>query len=164
MDTQETTQVIKSDCCPPFIPELWQEKEITWNDKKFVKGNVKSFWHMPLNMGSVITNQSNKIKSAGAELNEDTIMLSDESSAWSSDQYISVNKEVPGCTNVAISGTFLTKVYEGPYRMVPKWHKEIEQYVASKGKEILKLYTYYTTCPKCAKIYGKNYVVLFAQV
>ncbi|TSC93668.1 MAG: hypothetical protein CEN91_156 [Candidatus Berkelbacteria bacterium Licking1014_85] len=22
----------------------------------------------------------------------------------------------------------------------------------------------YTTCPKCAKVYGKNYVVLFAQV
>jgi len=25
-------------------------------------------------------------------------------------------------------------------------------------------YFYYTTCPKCAKKYGKNYVVLLAQV
>ena len=23
---------------------------------------------------------------------------------------------------------------------------------------------YYTTCPNCAKIYGKNYVVLLAQL
>jgi hypothetical protein len=27
-----------------------------------------------------------------------------------------------------------------------------------------KLYFSYTTCPACAKAYGKNYVVLFAQV
>jgi hypothetical protein len=26
------------------------------------------------------------------------------------------------------------------------------------------LYCYYTTCPKCAKKYGKNYVVLLAKV
>ncbi len=27
-----------------------------------------------------------------------------------------------------------------------------------------ELYFFYTTCPKCAKAYGKHYVVLFAQV
>jgi len=27
-----------------------------------------------------------------------------------------------------------------------------------------KLYFGYTTCPSCAKAYGKNYVVLFAKV
>ncbi|MGE5758418.1 MAG: hydrolase [Sideroxydans sp.] len=27
-----------------------------------------------------------------------------------------------------------------------------------------KLYFYYTTCPKCAKKYGKNYVVILAEV
>jgi hypothetical protein len=26
-----------------------------------------------------------------------------------------------------------------------------------------KTYCYYTTCPRCAKKYGKNYVVLLAQ-
>ncbi len=25
-------------------------------------------------------------------------------------------------------------------------------------------FNYYTTCPKCAKKYGKNYVVILAQV
>ena len=33
-----------------------------------------------------------------------------------------------------------------------------------KGKVAKQLLFYYTTCPKCAKAYGKNYVVLFAQV
>jgi len=40
----------------------------------------------------------------------------------------------------------------------------MKDYVKSKGKKIKELYFYYTTCPKCAKHYGKNYVVAFAQV
>jgi hypothetical protein len=63
-----------------------------------------------------------------------------------------------------ISGTFLTKVFEGPFKNVGKWMREMKEYVASKGKTLKKIYCCYTTCPKCAKAYGKNYVVLFAQV
>jgi hypothetical protein len=37
-------------------------------------------------------------------------------------------------------------------------------HVASKQKAMQKLYFFYTTCPKCAKAYGKNYVVLLAQI
>jgi len=40
----------------------------------------------------------------------------------------------------------------------------MEKYVADKGKTLKKLYFSYTICPRCAKAYGKNYVVLFAQV
>jgi hypothetical protein len=36
--------------------------------------------------------------------------------------------------------------------------------VAEKKTEVRKLYLFCTTCPKCAKYYGKNYVVLPAQV
>ncbi len=45
-----------------------------------------------------------------------------------------------------------------------KWIKEMEEYVKSKGKETKMQYFYYTTCPKCAKKYGKNYVVLLTQI
>jgi hypothetical protein len=40
----------------------------------------------------------------------------------------------------------------------------MKAYVASRQKKLEKLYFFYTTCPKCAKHYGKNYVVLLAQV
>jgi hypothetical protein len=63
-----------------------------------------------------------------------------------------------------LSGTFLTKVFEGPYQNAGKWAQEMKQYVQGKDKKIQKLYFSYTTCPKCAKVYGKNYVVLFAQI
>jgi len=64
----------------------------------------------------------------------------------------------------SISGTFLTKVFEGPYQNVGKWVEEMKGYVKGKGKNLKKMYFSYTTCPNCAKAYGKNYVVLFAQV
>jgi hypothetical protein len=45
-----------------------------------------------------------------------------------------------------------------------KWIETMEAFVAAKGKTLRKLYFYYTTCPKCAKKYGKNYVVILAQI
>jgi len=92
------------------------------------------------------------------------LMLTDEKSMWGSDIYIDVIKDVPGAQMAKLSGTFLTKVFEGPYRDAGKWAKEMAEYVKSKGKEMKKLYFSYTTCPRCAKAYGKNYVILFAQI
>jgi len=63
-----------------------------------------------------------------------------------------------------ISGTFLTKVFEGPYKNIRKWIKQMEEYVAIRNKDIEKMYFFYTTCPKCAEYYGKNYVVILAKV
>jgi NMD protein affecting ribosome stability and mRNA decay len=40
----------------------------------------------------------------------------------------------------------------------------VKTHVASKKKQMRKLYFFYTTCPKCAKFYGKNYTVLLAQI
>jgi hypothetical protein len=33
-----------------------------------------------------------------------------------------------------------------------------------QGLEIRKWFMWYTTCPKCAEKYGKNYVVIVAKV
>ncbi|MFH0947923.1 MAG: hydrolase [Elusimicrobiota bacterium] len=88
----------------------------------------------------------------------------DEKSLWGSDLYIAVDKEIPGAKNEKISGNFLTKVLEGPYQNAGKWAKEMCDYVESKGKETKKMYFWYTTCPKCAKIYGKNYTVIFVMI
>lgn len=157
-------QIIKSTgCCEPFNPELWQEKEITWNDKIFVKDHVASFFHIPIGMGNKIVKNMHLIEKAEAKI-QNQIMMTDEKSLWGADIYIDVTKDVPGAQMTKISGTFLTKVFEGPYQNVPKWIQEIREYAKSKNKEIKKIYFYYTTCPKCAKVYGKNYVVLLAQI
>lgn len=157
-------QTVKSTgCCEPFDPRPWEDKEIVWTDKMFVKDHVTCILHIPLNMGVKIIKNIGLIEKAGAKAPYQ-LMLTDEKSPWGSDIYIDVSKEVPGAQMAELSGTFLTKVFEGPYQNAGKWAKEMEAYVKGQGKELKKIYFSYTTCPKCAKAYGKNYVVLFAKI
>jgi hypothetical protein len=157
-------QGIKSTgCCDPFDPKPWQDKEIVWKDKIFVKDHVTSFFHIPLNMGKKIIKDMELIEKAKAKASYQ-LMLTDEKSLWGSDIYIDVAKEVPGAEMATLSGNILTKVFEGPYRNAGQWASEMKEYVENKGKVLKKMYFSYTTCPKCAKAYGKNYVVLLAQV
>lgn len=150
-------------CCPRFNPEPWDEKEVTWSDKLFLKDHVISFFHIPLNFGRVIVKNMEKIKKAEA-LTSEPLMLSDEKSLWGADVYIAISKEVPGAKIEKISGTFLTRVFEGPYKNIGNWVKEMKNYVKSKNREIKKMYFFYTTCPKCAEFYGKNYIVILAKI
>lgn len=150
-------------CCPRFNPEPWDGKTITWQDKRFVKDRVTSLFHIPLNYGAVMTRVDAAIRAAGAKL-EAPVMLSDENSLWGADVYVEAGKDVPGWKMVAISGTFMSRVFEGPYRQIGRWVEDMKAWLKSEGKTFSKLYFYYTTCPKCAKKYGKNYVVLLAKI
>jgi len=97
-----------------------------------------------------------KVKKAGAEPStSEWITLSYDPSPWKGEHLASVTKDVPDAENVTLSGTFLTKVYEGAYKDAKKWHDQTIEYVKSKGKEPKKVYFFFTTCPKCAKHYGK---------
>ncbi|MFH1377270.1 MAG: hydrolase [Planctomycetota bacterium] len=151
------------ECCPKFEPASWDDKELVWKDRLFVKDRVTSFLHVPLNFGGVMKRNVAAIDSADAHP-ETMVVLSDENSLWGADVYIEVTKTIPGATMATISGTFLSKVFEGPYSQMSRWIKDMKAYVQTKGKTSKKLYFFYTTCPKCAKKYGKNYVVLLAQI
>ena len=159
----EHNEKSETGCCPRFNPEPWDEKEVTFQDKLFVKDHVKSFLHIPINFGKVMIKNMEKIQKVEA-LAPEPVVLSDEKSLWGSDIYIAVEKDVPGAEMAKISGTFLCKVFEGPYKDMRKWIEEMKTYIESKAKELRKMYFYYTTCPKCAKVYGKNYVVILAQI
>ena len=150
-------------CCEPFDPKPWENKTIVWKNKIFVKDHVTSFLHIPLNMGSKIVKNLKLIEKANAKPSYQ-LMLTDEKSLWGSDIYIDVIKNVAGAQMAKLSGTFLTKLFEGPYQNAGKWAIEMKNFVKSKNKNLKKLYFSYTTCPNCAKVYGKNYVVLFAQI
>jgi len=150
-------------CCPRFKPEPWDKKEVTFKDKLFIKDHVVSFLHIPLNFKGVMVRNMESIAQAQA-LASEPMVLSDENSLWGADIYIAVAKDVPDAEMVKISGTFLSQVFEGPYKNIRQWVKQMTDYVRERGKGLKKLYFFYTTCPKCAKYYGKNYVVLLAQI
>ena len=154
-------------CCPEFDPSLWNEKKVTWDKKMFVTESVPQFLHMPFPgvYGKSITKMVTAVEKENARTTDaEFLMLAQDPSPWKSNLYVNTTKEVTGLTNVKLSGTFLTKVFDGPYQDIPKYIKQMENYAESKGEKIVDYYFYYTYCPKCSKKYGHNYIVVFAKI
>ncbi|NMC60714.1 MAG: hypothetical protein GYA51_15220 [Candidatus Methanofastidiosa archaeon] len=159
------THTNKFPCCPKFDTKPWDNKTHKWKDKLFIQDNVRQIFHTPINIGPVITRMWNKAQVAGATPEiKDFLLLAYDPSPWTSELYMTVTKEVPNAKNVKLSGTFISKVFDGPYNAVPKWLKEMEKYLSDNGKTAKRYFFYFTTCPKCAEYYGHNYVVAFAEV
>lgn len=150
-------------CCPEFDPIPWDNKMFEWKNKTFIVDNVCTFFYMPLNFSRVMKRLNKRIENASAK-NEDRLGLSHHTSKWNMDVYIAVDKTIPGINNKSLSGRYYSKVYEGPYSDTGKWCKDYEHHVKSKDLQIKKWFMWYTTCPKCVKKYGKNYVVIISEV
>jgi hypothetical protein len=160
METQKENQ---SECCPPFEPTPWDDQVITWENKKFIKDKVCTVFYMPMNFGQVMKRLDIMVKEAGATV-PDWLCLSDHISKWNMDLYLAVDKEIPGAENVTLNGKYYCKAYEGSYNDTGKWCKDFVTLAKSKGLRTKKLLMWYTTCPKCAKKYGKNYTVILSEV
>lgn len=151
------------ECCPEFNPVPWSNQEFEWESKSFIRDKVLSFYYMPLNFGAVMRRMNAKVAAAQAEV-PDWLCLSEHSSKWKMNVLLAVNKEIPDASNVKLSGKFFSKVYEGPYSDTGKWTDDFKNAVHEKGLKVDKWYMWYTTCPKCAKKYGKNYVVIMGRL
>lgn len=149
-------------CCPEFNPAPWDGQTFEWTSKKFVKDKVFTVFNMPLNFGAVMKRLDAKVRKSEAAI-VDNLCLSDHTSKWNMNVYVAVDKEIPSEENVTLSGEFFSKVYEGPYKDTGKWCQDFGALAKSRNLDIKKWYMWYTTCPKCAKKYGKNYVVILAQ-
>ncbi len=90
---------------------------------------------------------------------EQTFVLSRDLSAFQAEHLFACDRPVPGEDMVTLSGHFLTKVFEGPYSMAPEWIEEMEQSAMAGGHKSGPVWFFYTTCPKCQKVYGRNPVV-----
>lgn len=120
---------------------------------------------MPLNMATVMKALNKAVSGANANLEpEQAIILSKDISPWKAEQLYGVSKPVEGLDNVTLNGTFATMVFEGPYQNARKWHESLLDYTKEKGYDAGDVYFFYTTCPKCAKHYGKNYTIGLARV
>ena len=150
-------------CCPKFDPMPWDEKTFEWVNKKFIKDKVFTLFYMPMNFISAMKRVYGKVEKSGAII-QDGMWLSDHTSKWNMDLYLAVDKEAADVENITMSGKFLSKVYEGNFKDTGIWMKDFENYAKGKGISVKKMYMWYTTCPKCAKKYGKNYVVIIGQI
>jgi hypothetical protein len=160
-------QEINDICCPPFNPELWEGKTHVWEKRAFIKDAIRTFLHMPLPSGinKMMMRAWKTIEVAGANPPpDDFIILTKDPSPWRSEYYFSVTRPVEGAQNTTISGTFISKAFDGPYRDVPKFMKLAKHAVEESGHKVKDLYIFYTTCPKCQKKYGHNYMVVFCEI
>jgi hypothetical protein len=160
----------EKECCPKFNPEKWDGKTFVWENKQFIMESLHTLFHMPFppTIGKKITKMMNlatKENKVPEDKNE-LLMLFRDPSAFKSEIYISVTGEVPEANNVTLSGTFIAKVYDGGFNDVPKFVKDMNQILAKEGKTVKDsdYYVHYAYCPKCAKKFGNNYMVLFAKV
>jgi hypothetical protein len=150
-------------CCPKFDPALWDNLDLHFRDKPFVRAATVGIFHIPLNIRAVFTRTLNAIKAAGAGTSQFAI-LSDDSSLWRGEHYFAVSREVPGLSNVTLTGDYLTRVFTGPYSDAYIWVGEMREMVETAGYKMGKLYFFYTNCPKCAEKRGRNHVVGIAEL
>lgn len=151
-------------CCARFQPAGWNDQTFDFDNKKFVRAKTRSLMHIPINMGQVFGRTFQAIQDAQANDDEHTLVLSRELSAWQAEHLFSVVADVPDQEMVELSGEFRTKVFEGPYRNLHKWSEAFEAQLEQEGLAVEDVYFFYTTCPKCAKTYGENYIVAVAKI
>jgi hypothetical protein len=155
-------------CCPKIDPKRWDKKSHNWKNKLFIKEWIPTLFHTPFPpmiewKMTKMWNAAEKAKAIPPDT-EDILILFFDPHAFKSEIYLTVAKEVPGAENIKISGTFMSRVFDGPYNDIPKFMKEMDKYLVSKGKKSKKYYVHYAYCPGCAKRYKHNYMILFAEV
>ena len=161
MDMPNTyTDQNETGCCPVPNVKEWDKQKVTFKDKHFIRMYTKSFLYVPINMAKVMTDlNETAVKSGNTVPAEQAMILSREISPWKAEQLYAVSQPVEGADNLTLNGTFLSMVFEGPYKDAGKWHKALLEYAQEQGCRVKNTYFFYTTCPKCAKHYGKNYVI-----
>ncbi|MBJ3764236.1 hypothetical protein ILP92_15920 [Maribius pontilimi] len=150
-------------CCPRFDPTGWDGRDLHFRDKPFLRATTRSLAYFPLNMGRVFSRVQGRIERAGAYDPDDFLVLSRDLSPWRAEHLFSATAPVKGEDAVTLSGDFVTKVFEGPYRRIREWHGQMRALARARGGTGDEVYFFYTTCPRCAKVYGKNYVVGVAR-
>lgn len=159
------TEKNETGCCAVPNIDSWNEKIVEFDRKRFIREYTKSVFFVPTNMDKVMRSLSETAAKAEALMPPaEAMILSRDLSPFKAEQLYAVSKEIPGADNVELSGSFATKVFEGQYKNAKSWHDELSKYVQSLGKKSSEIYLFYTTCPKCAQHYGKNYTIGLAHL
>jgi hypothetical protein len=158
-----TQEDIVTGCCPVFHPEEYDQKVFDFKDIDFISAKSKTFLHMPLNLGKVMTETQKAIDVNEAALKQQYLILSKDTSAFKTSHLFAVSKEVINHPVVKLSGEYEARVFDGQYQEVPKFMKLLDTEIQNKHKVIEDQWIFYTTCPKCAKVYGHNYMVFFTK-
>jgi hypothetical protein len=159
---------MEKECCPRFNPKKWDKILHKWKNKLFIKESMPTLFHIPfpwvmnskiIKLFKIATDQKKILKKS-----DEVLLLFHDPSAFRSDIYLSVKKTVKGARNISMSTTLFSRVFAGPYGAVPKFIKQMNEYLSKNNMTAKDYYIHYAYCPKCAKKYGNNYMILFAEI
>ena len=51
---KKVSNINKEECCSKFNPKPWDGRILEWENKKFIKDRVFTFFYMPIKFGSVM--------------------------------------------------------------------------------------------------------------
>ncbi|CAB4904838.1 MAG: hypothetical protein F2923_08705 [Actinobacteria bacterium] len=159
------TDINETQCCAVPDIDQWDQKVVDFQNQQFMRLRTRSFMYVPLNMAGVMTKLQQEAQRAHVSMPPNQVMtLSRDLSPWQAEHLYAVTAPVPGADNVILDGEFASKVFEGPYGDAKVWMDGIRKYARSLGRVAGDVYFFYTTCPKCAKHYGKNYVIALTKL
>jgi hypothetical protein len=150
-----------TNCCPRFRPEAWEGVELHLDAKPFARAETRSIMHIPVNFGRVFGRVMAKLEPDFDP--HDHIVLSRELSPWKAEHLFAHKTPLEGEEMATLSGTFITKTFEGPFSDAGKWDAEMRGLAKARGCDDPEVYFFHTTCPKCARVYGKSPVVGLAR-
>ena len=84
--------------------------------------------------------------------------------AGEGEHVLAVSEPVPGLEVVRWTVDHVTKLFEGPYESAPMWERQFEADLERQGQNVDAVYFFYTICPKCVEVYGKNHIVAVAKL
>jgi len=151
-------------CCPEFNPESWDGRHLHFKGKPFVRATTRGLLHVPLNKGSVFSRVQGHIEDAAAQDSDSYLVLSRDLSSGEAEHLFAATHNVPDEEMTTLSGEFITRVFEGPYGHAKDWMHDMEIAAEAAGCTAKQVFMFYMTCPKCAKAFGKNYVVGVAEI
>ena len=157
-----------TECCSKFEPERWNDKTFHWENKHFIKESIPTIFHIPFpkSIGKKV-NKMMVLAEEADSLSDDKLedlLLFNDPTAFKSDMYLSVAERIQDAQNIELTGTFICKVYEGSYHKVPKFMKQMEDYLRGQDKRVKDYYIHYAYCPKCSKEFGHNFMAMFAEL
>ena len=157
-----------NECCPEFDVSKWDKNTFKWNNKLFIKESIPTLFHIPFPpiIGKKMKKMFDLADKANANFSDltDALVLFNDPSAFKSEIFYSVTNKVDGANNTDLSGEFIAGVFDGPYNTVPLHIKEMDKRLAAQNMIAKDYYIHYAYCPKCAKKFGHNYMILFAMV
>jgi len=162
---QTYTAINETGCCARPNVEPWDRTTIEFKNRKFIRLHTRSMMFIPLNMSDIMTELQEIAEGAKATMPpQEAMVLSRDLTPWRAEQLYAVSKVVEGADNVTIDGKFASIVFEGDYSKAKNWFDDMVEYASELGSKSEEIYFFYTTCPKCAEHYGKNYVVGLAKL